>query len=120
MVASGPTRPASTRISIARLAARVIAASPALVATSGDGRWVTVDGGDRIPGVVAAEAGGGRVDVALHLVASWPPQPLEALAGQLREALLRSAASAGLGGRLGRVDVSIHDLQLPEAEGRPR
>lgn len=106
-------RPISTRIAIARLAEREIAADPGVSPTDGGGRWLTRDGDRAIAGVVAIASGGGRVDVALHLVAHLPPRPLEQQVAVLRAELQASAQHAGLSDILGRIDVAIHDLRVP-------
>lgn len=111
--------PASTRVLLARSAERVLAASDGLSPTSGRGRWATADGDRSIAGVSAAEAASGRVDVALHLVAEWPPGSLEQQADELRDRLADAAEKEGLADRLGQVDVLVHDISDPDrAEAR--
>lgn len=115
-----PQRPrlVSGRVLLARMAEQVIAASDAVSATAGrDQRWATADGDRVIEGVVVAETALGQVDVELHLVADWPPEPLEQLAAQLRRRLWRSAASSGVDDRLGDTDVAIHDVRAPDQDG---
>jgi hypothetical protein len=108
------TRPASTRIVLARLAEQVIAADPGVGATREGGRRLTRDGDRDIPGVVVAAGGDGRVEVDLHLVAYMPPRPLEEQADTLREALIAAARRSGVAASLGKIDVTIHDLVAPE------
>lgn len=114
MSSSDSTRPATTRIVIARLAEAVIAADPGVSATREGGRWLTHDGDRAIPGVVVAAGGGGRVEVDLHLVAYMPPRPLADQATGVREALVAAARRAGVAESLGEIDVTIHDLVAPE------
>lgn len=115
------TRPASTRVSVARLAEQVVARNAGVSATRGRGRWLTVDGGRSIDGVAVGQTPAGRVDVELHLIAEWPAQPLPALADQLRRELIAAATDAGCGERLGEIDISIHDFKVPdEAEEQAR
>jgi len=103
-------RPASGRVLLARLAERAIAAQDAVGATAGrDGRWVTADGDRLIDGVVVVAAGR-RLDVELHVVAEWPPEPLQQLAARLRGELELSASYCGLSDQLGDVDVAIDDV----------
>jgi hypothetical protein len=109
-------RPTSSRIALARLAERVVAADPGVSPAEG-GLWLTRDGDRLIPGVVVAAGAGGRVDVSLHLVAHLPPRPLELQVATLRAELVEAARTAGLGERLGPIDVTIHDLRQPGAEG---
>lgn len=111
--AFSPERPRSARVSLARLAEGVIAAEPAVEATVGfPARWLTVDSGERIEGVVAAEAAGGTVEIELHLIARRPTDPLPRVAAALREALREAAGRAKLGSRLGAVTISFHDIDL--------
>ena len=116
MGSEGAIRPASTRVSIARLAEAVIAADPGVSPTPGQGRWLTPDGEKVIPGVVVGATADGRVDVQLHLVGAWPPQPLPETVSRLQQQLTEAAVAVGIGERLGRIDVSIHDFAEP-AEG---
>ena len=104
-------RPASGRVLLARLAEQVIAGQDAVSATAGRGeRWSTADGDQLIDGVVVA-ATGRRLDVELHVVAEWPPEPLQQLAARLRGGLERSASYSRLSDQLGDVDVAIHDVR---------
>lgn len=108
-------RPVTSRVLVARLAEQVIALEDGVSATAGrDRRWVTADLEREIDGVVVAETGHGHVDVDLHLVADWPPEPLAQLAAQLRRRLRRSASMAGLGDRVGEITVAIHDVREPD------
>lgn len=104
-------RTVTERVRLARLAAEVVAVTDGVTATAGPaGLWRTQDGERSIPGVVAIVVGEGRVEIALHLDALWPPEPFEALAGTVRDRLRRSAVSAGLDDRLGPVEVAFHDV----------
>ena len=102
----------SERVAVALVAEQAIAATPGVSATSGPGgRWRTVGSQQIIPGVLAAESGGGCIDVELHLVARWPLEgSFEELAEQLRAHLRRAAAIAGMGERLGAVSVAFDDV----------
>lgn len=111
------TRPASTRVSIARLAETVVGRTPGVSATRGRGRWLTADGERSIDGVVVGQTAAGVADVELHLIAEWPARPLAPLADQLRWELMADAASAGLGDRIGEIDVSVHDFKMPDEDG---
>jgi hypothetical protein len=110
------TRPASARVRLARIAERVLAADEQVGPTAAGGRWVTRDADRTIPGVVVVESAGGAVDVSLHLVVAAPTEPLENTAGRVRAAIVAAAAAAGLGGRLGSIDVEFHDLAPVESE----
>jgi len=104
-------RPTSNRIVIARLVERAIAADPGVSPTDDSGRWLTRDGDRTIPGVVVAAAAGGQLDVSVHLVAHLPPRPLEPEAETLRAEIVDLVRGAGLAERMGRIDVTIHDLR---------
>lgn len=120
MASQEPTRPASARVRLARIAERVLDADERVGATAGGGRWVTRDEGRTIAGVVVAESATGAVDIALHLVVAAPTEPLETRAGLVRQAIVTAALSAGLTGRLGRIDIEFHDLAAPaESEVGP-
>ncbi len=113
-------RPVTGRVLLARMAEQVIALEGGVSTTAGrDRRWVTADLDREIEGVVVAETGHGhgQADIDLHLVADWPPEPLQQLAAQLRRRLRRSAAMAGLGDRVGEIGVSIHDVREPDHTG---
>lgn len=73
--------------------------------------WVTVDRGERIPGVVVAALGDGRHAVTLHLIAE--PVPLHPLADSVRAAVERAAAAGSLSAALGPVDVAFEDIAQP-------
>ena len=109
---SDPDLPVSGRVGLARLAGEVVAHTDGVTATTGPaGRWRTVGSQQTIPGVLAVEDAGGRVDIELHLAAWWPPQmPFEQLGEQIRGRLRRSAGMAGLGERLGAVSVCFDDV----------
>ncbi|MEJ7798690.1 MAG: hypothetical protein WKF42_09340 [Solirubrobacteraceae bacterium] len=111
----------SARVRLARLAEQVLASSDAVSATAGNGpRWATADGDHTIEGIVVAETALGELDVELHVVADWPPEPLERLAAHLRGELRRSASNAGLAERLGETHVAIHDIRVPEQDAQAR
>jgi len=105
----------STRIRLAQLAEQVLGSTDAVTGTAGPmGRWVTDDGTRTIDGVTAAEDGMGQVEVELHLVALWPPEPFERLDQDLRRRMRRSASLAGIGDRLGALQISFDDVRALE------
>lgn len=109
-------RPATERVRLARLAAEAVVGTDGVTATAGpSGRWRTLDGERAIPGVVAIAVPEGRIEIALHLDALWPPEPFEALAASVRDRLRRAADMAGLDDRLGPVEVAFHDVLEPTA-----
>jgi hypothetical protein len=69
---------------------------------------VTSDGGERLPGVVATALPDGTYALSLHLVAQLVP--LHPLAEEVRSRVTRAAGTAGLGGALGPIDITIEDL----------
>lgn len=107
-----PRRPRSARVVLARLAEAIIDREPTVEATAGVGLWMTLDGSERILGVVSNEAASGSVEVELHLIARWPAGPLPQLAEGIREELREAASAAGLGERLGEIAVTIHDIDF--------
>lgn len=100
---------------LARLALDAALATPGVVSGSeGPLRsWVTLENGQRLPGVVAAEQADGLVGVTLHLVVE--PVPLHPLADGLRSRIEAGAAAGPLAGRLGPVDIAFEDLGQPGA-----
>jgi hypothetical protein len=110
-------RPATTRVVLARLAERVIAEEDGVSATAGGGRWLTRDGDRDLDGVVVGASASGHLDVDLHLLAAWPPLPLPEVSARLRRRLSAAAASTGIESRLGRVDVTVHDVVEPAGSG---
>jgi hypothetical protein len=109
--------PVSDRLGLARLARHVIDSTPGVTATAGPtGRWQTIGSGQAVPGVLAVDDSDGRVDIELHVAASWPPlMALERIGEQLRAQLRGSATAAGMGERLGAVSVAFDDI-LVETE----
>lgn len=100
----------SERVRLARLAEQAARGVPGVVGGL-EGRvrlWVTVDRGERIPGVVVAAVGEGRHAVTLHLIAR--PVPLHPLGDSVRAAVETAADVAGLATALGPVDVAFEDL----------
>lgn len=100
---------------IARLALDAALGTPGVVSGSeGPLRsWVTIENGQRLPGVVAAEQADGLVGVTLHLVVE--PVPLHPLADGLRTRIEAGAAAGALAGRLGPVDIAFEDIGQPGA-----
>lgn len=111
-----PQRPRSVRVRLARIAAGVIALDSTVEPNSGRGRWMTLDGREQIAGVVAAEGADGKVEVELHLDLAWPPPPIERVAELIRDDVTAAARRDDLGDRLGRVDITVHDLLLQSAD----
>jgi hypothetical protein len=101
---------------LAHLAGQAIDRTPGITATTGPaGRWQTTGSQHTIPGVLAVEDGRGRVDIEVHLVVRWPPSmALETLGEQFRGRLRRSAATAGMGERLGAVSVAFDDVRVDD------
>ena len=110
-------RTPTERVRLAHLAAEAVAVTGGVTATAGPaGLWRTQDGERAIPGVVAIALPEGRFEIALHLEALWPPEPFEVVAGSVRDRLQRLARTAGLGDRLGPVEVAFHDVRAPLAD----
>jgi hypothetical protein len=80
------------------------------------GICATVDGQERLDGIIVAASADGRYSVALLLIARLVP--LEALAERVRERVSESTRTAGLGELLGSVDITFEDVAEPsEAAG---
>jgi hypothetical protein len=105
-----PDTPPSDRVRLARLALDAALAMDGVEAgTDGPVKlWVTVDQGQRYPGVLASVLPDGTHSVGLHLVVA--PVPLLPLADAIRERVRADAAAVGLEERLGPVDVVFEDL----------
>jgi len=73
-------------------------------------RWTTPDGDRSITGVIATEHATGTVEVELHLVLAWPPEPVAQVGERLRLQLRRAATTAGLADRLGALQITVHDV----------
>jgi hypothetical protein len=109
-----PSAPPSDRVRLARLALDAALAQDG-VASGTDGPfklWVTLDQGQRYPGVMASVLPDGTHSVRLHLVVE--PVPLHPLADKIRERVVADATAAGLEDRLGPVDVVFEDLADPD------
>jgi len=107
----------SARLALARLAleaalgvAGVVSSDPGVL-----GLRVTDEGGEIVPGVMAAALPDGRYSLDLHLVARLVPLP--ALAEQVRERVLEAAARATLGERLAEINVYVEDVVLEGPSG---
>ncbi len=72
---------------------------------------MTADREERLPGVVATALAGGGYGVELHLVTEVVP--LLPLGDRVRSRVERAASSAGLADLLGRVDITIEDVVIP-------
>ncbi len=108
MSTSAPTEP--LRVRLARVAAGAAGAVPGVARLDAGrtGSWQTAaTGGDRVDGVrcVAAVAG---YELALQVVAE--PVPLLVLSDDVRAAVLRATAAAGLQQDVVRVDVHVSGL----------
>jgi len=79
------------------------------------GLRMTVDGGERVVGVVSAALPEGGYAVALHLTAHMVP--LRPLAAAIRTRVVAAAAGAGLASELGPVDITFEDVREPGEEG---
>ena len=79
------------------------------------GLRMTVDGGERVVGVVSAALPEGGYAVALHLTARMVP--LRPLAAAIRTRVVAAAAGAGLASELGPVDITFEDVREPGEEG---
>jgi hypothetical protein len=75
----------------------------------GDGRYATIVGSERLPGVVVVALKDGRYSVDLYLTAELVP--LGPLAGRLREAVRRNVKAIGLGELLGPVDITFLGIE---------
>jgi hypothetical protein len=100
----------TARVELARLALRSAYAVPGVVAASAGSldRWLTMDGDERLPGVVCVALPGSGYRVELHLVAQMVP--LRALADRVRDRVERAAARAGIGDELRLVDIAFEDI----------
>ena len=114
-----PSAPPSDRVRLARLALDAALATDGVDGgTDGPVRmWVTVEQGQRYPGVTAYVTADGTHDVGLHLVVE--PVPLHPLAEAIRSRAEADVAAAGLAGRLGSIDIAFEDLASPGAPAPP-
>lgn len=113
--ASGqPAHEPSDRVRLARTALSAALAVPEIV--RGDAgrvpRRVTVDGEERLEGVLAIAEPDGRYGIDLRLVAELVP--LHALAADVRASVRRAAAKAGLEASLGAIDIEFGGLLTAE------
>ena len=112
-----PVAPPTDRVRLARLALDAALAVDGVEAGT-DGRvklWVTVDQGQRYPGVMASVLPDGTHSVGLHLVVA--PVPLRPLAEAIRERVRVDVEAAGLAERLGPVDIAFEDLAPTPSPG---
>lgn len=112
---------ASPRVLLARISlARALTADGVSAGDPGPlGVWQTADGDDLLQGVVVTSSRGGRYDVQLHLVASWPTPPLYEVSAAIREDVSSAAEQSGLGELLGALGITFGDLQEPAPAGHP-
>ncbi len=106
----------SPRLVLAHLAGGVVAQASGVVGTDPERRWTTVVDGREIRGVTAIAASGGRFDVDLHILATWPPEPLRRLADDLRREIGAGAEREGLADRLGAVNVHVEGIVDPAGD----
>lgn len=103
-------RVTTARVRLARLARDAALRVPGVASVGprpAPGR-ATLDGGERLEGVVSAAEPGGRYGVSLYL--GVEPVPLHELADRVRAAAAAAAERHGLGAELGPVHVVIDDL----------
>ena len=107
----------SERVLLARLALDAALGVPGVVSADAgrSGTRVTVDGEERLPGVLATALADGGYAVELYLVSEVVP--LHPLAERIRDRVERAAASAGLAAALRNVDVAIEDVVTPGETG---
>lgn len=87
---------------------------PGAALTAGpDGRWVTRDGEQTIRGVLVAAQSDGRYELELHLVVTWPPEPLAYLAQDVRRRMRAAIKREGLDAHLGDIQIRVEDVQSP-------
>lgn len=105
-----PERAPSPRMQLARVALEAALAVKGVAgAHSGPvALRATVEGRERVAGVVVVAAGDGRYGVELHLVTELVP--LQPLAERVRKRVERAASTAGLRDALGAVDITFEDL----------
>lgn len=112
--AAGATAVASAtseRVELARLAlTQALAVDGVVRADAGPlGTRITIDGRERLAGVIAAALAEGRYGVTLHLVARLVP--LHPLADRIRARIARGASLAGLEGALGPIEIVFEDVE---------
>jgi hypothetical protein len=114
--ASQAGRVTTSRVRLARLArdTALRVSGVTSVGPRGVPDQATLDGDERLEGVVAAAEPGGRYGVSLYL--SVEPVPLHELGEEVRAAVVAAAGRQGLGSELGPIDVVIDDVTEP---GRP-
>ncbi|HEY4276746.1 MAG TPA: hypothetical protein VGM91_00930 [Conexibacter sp.] len=115
--APAPGQPAhdpSDRVRLARVALDAAIAVPKVVRGEAgrDVQRVTVDGGERLEGVLAIAQPDGRYGIELRLVAQLVP--LHALAEDVRAKVRGAAARAGLERSLGEVNIEFAGLLTAE------
>jgi hypothetical protein len=106
-------RVTTSRVRLARLARDAALRVPgvASVGPRAAPDQATLDGDQRLEGVVAAAEPGGRYGLSLYL--GVEPVPLHDLGERVRAAVGKAAERDGLGSELGPVDVVIHDVVEP-------
>lgn len=102
---------ASMRLRLAVFVRAAALATPGVVGLDAGrtGMHMTASDGLRVDGVVCAALPDGRYQASVHLVAAMVP--LRPLAEAVRARVQRDAASAGLAGRLGPVDVAVENVR---------
>ncbi len=105
-----PQRAPSARVQLARVALEAALKVKAVVgAHSGPlALRATVEGRERVAGVVVAAIGDGRYGVELHLVAELVPLP--PLGERVRKRVERAASTVGLQDVLGPIEITFEDV----------
>ena len=75
------------------------------------GLRMTQGGGERVPGITAAITPDGRYELSMHLIGRL--EPLRPLSESIRTATLAAARGAGLGERLGPVNIRWEAVAEP-------
>lgn len=110
--------PESARLQLAAIADRVVSRMPGVALTDGpDGRWQTIDRHHRFRGLTAVTDGTGAFELSLHVIVSWPPDPLTSLAADLRRRIQTAVKRDGLAARLGPVEIHIAGVEDPTDDG---
>jgi hypothetical protein len=107
---AAPARPPSRRLQLAQISLEAALAVEGVVrAHSGPGALpATVEGSERVAGVLVVAVDDARYGVELHLVTSVVP--LHPLAERVRKQVERAASTGGLREALGPVDITFEDV----------
>lgn len=104
---------ATDRVRLARLALDSALAEAGVAGPDAGplGLRVTQGGEERVPGITAAVTPDGRYELSIHLIGRLGP--LQPLAESIRTATQEAARGAGLGERLGPVNIRWEDVAEP-------